>query len=83
VTVRGGSGKLTLTATVSASTARKANLGGRTVRVASGSASVKASRATARLRFTATAAKRLTRLRTLKLTVTAKGAKPVVVTLKR
>ncbi|MDO8187590.1 hypothetical protein Q5424_14635 [Conexibacter sp. JD483] len=75
VKVRNGSGRVTLTATVSAATARKAGLGRRTVKVASGSATARAGSATVRLRFTKAAVKRLRRLPKVALTIQGAGTR--------
>ena len=82
VRVRNGSGRVTLTATVSAATARKAGLGKKAVKVAAGSATAKAGSATVRLRFTKAAAKRLRRLPKVALTIKGAGASASV-TVKR
>jgi len=82
VRVSNGSGRVALTATVSAATARKAGLGRRAVKVAGGSATAKAGRATVRLRFTKAAVKRLRRLPKVVLTIQGGGARTTV-TLKR
>ncbi len=82
VRVRNGSGRVSLTATVSAATARKAGLGRKAVKVASGSATAKAGNATVRLRFTKAAVKRLRRLPKVALTIKGAGASASA-TLKR
>ncbi len=82
VRVTNGSGRVTVTATVSAATARKAGLGRRAVKVASGTATTSGGGATVRLRFTKAAAKRLPRLP--KAVLTIKGAcASATATLKR
>lgn len=82
VRVRNGSGRVTLTATVSAATARKAGLGRRAVKVAGGAATTKGGSATVRLRFTPAAAKRLKRLPKVALTIQGAGTRTTA-TLKR
>ncbi len=82
VRVRNGSGRVTLTATVSAATARKAGLGRKAVKVAQGTATAKSGSATVRLRFTKAAVKRLRHLPKVVLTIKGGGASGSV-TLKR
>ncbi len=82
VRVRNGSGRISLTATVSAATARKAGLGRRAVKVAAGAATARGGSATVRLRFTKAAVKRLKRLPKVALTIQGAGARATV-TLKR
>jgi hypothetical protein len=77
-----GTGSVKLTATVSAATARKAKLGKRATKVASGSAKARGGSATVRLRFTKTAVKRLRRLPTVSLTIAGAGARTTA-TVKR
>ena len=82
VTVSGASGKVALTATVAAPIARKAGLGGKATKVASGSAQAGGGGASVRLRFTPKAARKLTRLGTVKLPISGAGT-ATTATLKR
>jgi hypothetical protein len=82
VQVRNGRGRVALTATVDARTARKAGLGRRAVKVAAGAATAKRGSATVRLRFTRAAAKRLKRLPKVALTIKGAGV-GTTATLKR
>jgi hypothetical protein len=84
VTVRNATGTVRLTATLPRRTARRAGLGRRAVTVATGRGTARSGRATVRLRFTRTAARRLRRLRTVTLTVASRdGAVRRSVTLRR
>jgi hypothetical protein len=77
-----GSGSVTLTATISAATARKAKLGKKATTVAGGSAKASGGSATVRLRFMKAAVKRLGRLRSVPLTISGAGSSTKV-TVKR
>lgn len=80
--VRNGSGRVSLTATVDAATARKAGLGRKAVKVASGAATARGGKATVRLRFTRAAVKRLKKLPKVALTIKGAGVSTKA-TLKR
>ncbi len=82
VSVSGATGKVTLSATVAAPVARKAGLGGKATKVASGSATAAGGSASVRLRFTPKAARKLARLGVVKLRITGAGT-ATTATLKR
>jgi Tol biopolymer transport system component len=84
VKLTGVSGSQKVSASISKSVARKAGLGRKALTVASGTAKAKADGTVSiRLKFTARAASRLAKLRTVVLTVKVAGGPSRTVTLKR
>lgn len=82
VIVTGATGKVALTATVSAGVARRTGLGKAATKVAAGSSTAFAGNATVRLRFTPKAARRLAKLGSVALRISGPGV-AATTTLKR
>lgn len=82
VNVTGASGKVALTATVSAGVARRTGLGKAATKVASGSATAVAGNASVRLRFTPKAARKMAKLGSVALRISGPGV-ATTTTLKR